>query len=159
MTIDVPSFDDLRSILANADEGTRAEADAFLGRGLWSVDGEAARLAELARRWPAHVIRDESGKPVLAIGLSLVRIGVVQTWFVGAAGWQAHNAAIVGCYRMLVCGVFAGGIHRITVESLAGRPRVREWFERFGFVHEGTERAAGVQGEDVDIYGMTREVL
>ena len=54
--------------------------------------------------------------------------------------------------------MFSGGIHRISVESMAGRPRVREWFERFGFVYEGTMRQAGVQGEDIDLYGMTKEV-
>ena len=158
MNLDAPSFDDLNDLLADADAGTRAELDAFHGAGLWTPAGEASRLAALAREWPSHAIRDESGRPMMVMGLTLQRVGVVQTWSVGRTGWTAYNAEIVACYQKIVAGVFSGGIHRISVESMAGRPRVREWFERFGFVYEGTMRQAGVQGEDIDLYGMTKEV-
>lgn len=156
MILDTPSFDDLRGLLEAADPGTFAELNAFHGVGLWTPEGEAARLAALAREWPAHTIRDEAGVPMLVMGLSMQRVGVVQTWCVCRDGWQAYNRAVVACYQSIVAGIFAGGIHRITVESLAGRPRVREWFAGFGYVYEGTQRGAGVQGEDIDIYGMTK---
>ena len=150
-----PSFDDLRRILADPDPGIRAELDAFNGAGVWTVDGESARRAADARCLPSHLILDEAGAPVLAMGLTMQRAGVVQTWFLGRDGWTAHNAAIVECYGGIVEGLFRGGVHRIQVVSLGGRPRVREWFQRFGFEHEGVQRGAGVQGEDLDFYGMT----
>lgn len=149
-----PSFEDLREILGNPEPGIAAELDAFYGRGVWDVDGHAAHLAALARALPSHLIVNGCDEPVLAMGLTLERAGVVQTWFVGRADWMAHDHKIRACYQAIVAGLFEAGIHRIQVQSLAGRPRVREWFERMGYVYEGTQRAAGAQGEDFDLYGL-----
>lgn len=160
MQLDPPSIDDILSVLHRADTGTIAEADAFLGAGLWTIEGEASRLHEMAERLPAHVVRDEAGAAMLIMGLTIVRSGVLQTWCITAEGWTRYNGAIVSSYQEIVRKIFAPetGVHRLTVESLAGRPRVREWFESFGFVHEGLLHAAGAQREDIDVYSMVREI-
>jgi hypothetical protein len=142
-------------ILRNADEGIALELDAFHGRGLWSPEGEAARLLG-QNNVLAHVMHDADGRPVLMFGATLVRLGVAQTWFAGARGWQAVNRELVPLHARLVAIALEGVVHRVQIYSLAGRPRVREWFASLGYTLEGQQRAAGVQGEDVDLYGITK---
>lgn len=59
-------------------------------------------------------------------------------------------------HAQLVRIALEGAVHRVQVYSLAGRSRVREWFATLGYTLEGTQRQAGVQGENVDVYGITK---
>lgn len=156
MNLRTPTFAELREILVDVDAGLALELDAFNGIGQWTADTEAARLAAIARDLPSHVHHDDAGRPVAAMGITLVRPGVVQTWFTARAGWQAHNQAIAAIHAGMRDRLFtAGGIHRSQAYSLAGRPRVRSWFEWLGYTHEGVQVRAGAQREDLDVYGLT----
>lgn len=157
MNLRPPTFTELRAILVDLDAPQRPEVDAFHGVGQWTVDSEAARLAALARELPAHVLFTPDARPVIAFGVGIVRPGVLQTWLCACTGWQALNAEFVAVHAEATARLLAlGGIHRIQVYSLAGRARVRPWIERLGYAHEGVQRAAGVQGEDFDLYGMVK---
>lgn len=157
MNLRPPTFAELREILANLDADMAREIDAFQGAGQWTVDSEAARLANLARELPAHVILDEQAAPVVAFGVWIVRPGVLQTWFTGRVGWQAVNAEVFEIHAGMRDKLFAlPSIHRAQAYSLAGRERVRPWFERLGYTHEGVQRAGGVQREDLDLYGLVK---
>lgn len=152
-----PTPGELTEILRRADPGCAAELDAFHGAGLWTPEGEAARLLG-QRNLLAHVMRDGAGAPRLAFGAFLVRFGVARTWLVAARGWTDTVArALPPMHATLVRIALEGPVHRVEVVSLAGRPRVRPWFEQaLGYSHEGLERRAGAQGEDFDRYSIIR---
>lgn len=150
-----PTMGQAIEILRNAEDGIARELDAFHGRLLWSPEGEAARLLG-QRNFLQHVMLGPDGRPLLMFGAFLVRMGVAQTWFVGAQGWQAINRELVPLHAQLVRIALEGAVHRVQVYSLAGRSRVREWFATLGYTLEGTQRQAGVQGENVDVYGITK---
>lgn len=152
-----PTVAELTHLLRRADPGCAAELDAFHGAGLWSPDGEAARLLAQANVLE-HVMHDAAGAPLLAFGASLRCLGVARTWLVAAPGWTARNADFRALHAQLVAIALAGPVHRVEVVSLAHRPRVRPWFEQqLGYTHEGLERRAGAQGEDFDRYSIIRE--
>lgn len=153
--LEIPTFGQALEILRNADDGAARELDALHGRGLWSPEGEAARLLG-QRNFLVHVMLGPDRRPLLMFGAYLARLGVAQTWFVGAQGWTALNRELAPLHAHLVQVGLEGAVHRVQVTSLAGRPRVREWFASLGYTLEGTQRQAGSQGEDLDLYGITK---
>lgn len=151
-----PSFGELLEILRQADRGCAAELDAFHGAGLWTPEGEAARLLG-QRNFLAHVIHGADRAPLLAFGAFLLRMGVARCWMVTRRGWRVANGDFAPLHAQLMRITLEGPVHRVEVVSLAHRARVRPWFEgQLGYTHEGLERRAGAQGEDFDRYAMTR---
>lgn len=154
-----PSIEALRLILAEPDPGLALELDAFHGRGEWDPASQAERLLAITGELPAHVLHDAGGRPAIAFGLSFIRPGVLQTWFVARTGWTVLNPQLFDVHARLRAVVLAPatGIHRVQAVGLAGRPRVRPWFQRLGYVLEGVQARAGAQGEDFDLYALFGE--
>lgn len=88
--------------------------------------------------------------------------GVVAVWnFTGQdaeVGWAGEPGWLTrGLLRLVFEYLFDQlGLARVTGRIDADNATARQQTERLGFVHEGTLRGAGTDGQDVLIYGLLR---
>lgn len=138
--------------------GMRTEDRNAVEAVLGPIEDEAFAVDRWSTNGPAWAM-DQEGIPVAIGGLSLVNGWSAVLWLVATPDcslWRKlirHTRSVLG--KMLDP---SHPIHRQRVEAyvLGGWESANRFIEALGFTHEGTKKMAGRNGEDIEIYALTR---
>lgn len=110
---------------------------------------------------PAFFYLDRDKMPCAAGGYVADPVfpGVWQSWMIGTqAAWENEWKGLTHGARWLIKELMDGGARRLETTVLASRTDAQKWYANFlGMQHEGVRRGITVAGEDVLLYGFTKE--
>lgn len=124
-----------------------------------NYDPNAAARMFLAKSGPQFTVMGRDGFPAVCGGYDMAADGVWQSWMVGSMdGWEANWRTITKSSRWLMWSLFRTGARRLQTSAIASRCQAHEWYVRgLGMTHEGVQRKAGLNGEDVHHFGILAE--
>ncbi len=106
---------------------------------------------------PKWVMLAEDGKPLAVGGYSQIRKGVWQSWMLAPeSSWESHGTEITEHVNTVRKQMQKQG-HRLQTLVLSDRAKARAWYGRIGLEHEGTLRAYGANGENIEMYSTITE--
>ncbi|ALV06701.1 hypothetical protein [Roseateles depolymerans] len=111
---------------------------------------------------PAWALRDEAGMPWAIGGLTLVSGWTGVLWLVVADGLPLQSwRKLVRHTRTILVNAMdplnEHGRRRVEAHVLASWPQAQALVAQVGMEHEGTRRAAGSTGADIQIWAKVRE--
>jgi hypothetical protein len=122
-------------------------------------DPDAAAKLFLNKQGPQFTVMGADGFPVVCGGYDMSIDGVWQSWMVGSMeGWEKNWRSITKASRWLMWSLFQNGARRLQTSAIASRCQAHEWYIRgLGMKHEGVQRGAGLNGEDIHLFGILAE--
>jgi hypothetical protein len=97
--------------------------------------------------------------PAVVGGFTLTNGTVWQSWMVGTQiGWDRGWRSITKAVRWLASAMFQSGATKLETCAIASRCPAHDWYARaLKMTAEGVRRKAGLRGEDLHWFGVTRE--
>lgn len=147
-------LDDALHVVRGMRAQDRAGIEALLG----DIDDEVFAVNRWQTDGPAWCLRQD-GEPVAIFGLQLPNDWTATAWLLctpalGALSWRKlirHSRTVAANLMDPAHQAFR---HRVEAHVMAAWPEAAAFAERLGFQLEGTRRAAGRQGEDVQLWAM-----
>lgn len=148
------TLDDALQVVRNMRPQDRAGIQALLG----DIGDEVFAVNRWQTDGPAWSI-EQGGQVVAIFGLQLPNAWSAVAWLVctpamGPLSWRKlirHSRTVASNLMNPAHEAFR---HRVEAHVMASWPEAAEFAERLGFTLEGTRRAAGRQGEDVQLWAM-----
>ena len=149
-----PCLTDFLYVCDNLAEDEQRQFVALSGQ---PFDADEAAISCHMAPGPKWVMLAEDGKPLAVGGYTLIRKGVWQSWMLAPeSSWESHGQEITGYVNEVRKGMLKQG-HRLQTLVLSDRAKARAWYGRIGLEHEGTLRAYGANGEDIEMYSTIAE--
>lgn len=131
---------------------------AFLG----DIEPDELAVDRWSTNGPAWSVID-SGVPVAVGGLTFTSEWSAVAWFIASQSMrsQSWRKAVAHTRTVLAKAAdpsFEHYKHRIEANVLADRPEAQRYAKHLGFVYEGTRRAAGRHGEDMQVWAIVGPV-
>lgn len=149
------TIDDALHVVRAMRPQDRAGIVAMLGE----IDDEVFAVNRWSTEGPAWTLARADGEPLAIFGLQLPNAWTAVAWLVatsamGPASWRKlvrHSRTVAA---NLMNPAHAAHRHRVEAHVMADWTEAQQFAQRLGFEMEGTRRAAGRQGEDVQIWAM-----
>ena len=134
--------------------------------GIEAILGDIGPDDLAVNRWsthgPAWTVLDD-GVPVAAGGIAFLSTWSAEAWFIGTKDLrpQSWRKAVAHTRTVLARAAdpsFEHYKHRIEANVLADRQEAQRYAKHLGFVFEGTRRAAGRSGEDMQVWAIAGPV-